>query len=125
MKTTDNGGFDKSGPEQSRLESFCFIISIFISVVIVGLFVVPYLAGPSKHNEIFLTDRINPNNAPAASLARLPGVGMARAEAIVAYRSDFAATNSKLAFKNYKDLEKVRGIGPKTAQKICEWLKFE
>jgi competence ComEA-like helix-hairpin-helix protein len=131
MKMTDNGGFDKSGPEQSRLESFCFLISILISIVIVGLFVVPYLAGPSKHpatagkNEIFLAERINPNYASVASLARLPGVGMARAEAIVAYRNDFAAANNKKAYQNYKDLENVRGIGPKTTQKISEWLKFE
>ena len=125
MKTTDDGGFKKSRPERSRIESHCFIISIFINAVIVGLLIVPYLAGPSKHNEISPADRINPNCATSASLARLPGIGMVRAEAIVAYRNDFAATNNKKAFQNYKDLEKVRGIGPKTAQKINEWLKFE
>jgi competence ComEA-like helix-hairpin-helix protein len=125
MKTTDDGGFEKPWPEQSRIESHCFIISIFINVVIVGLFVVPHLAGPSKHNEISPADRINPNCATSASLTRLPGIGMARAEAIVAYRNDSVATNNKQAFGNYKDLEKVRGIGPKTAQKINEWLKFE
>jgi competence ComEA-like helix-hairpin-helix protein len=125
MKTTDDGGFENSRPEQSRIESFCFLISILISVVIVGLFVVPNLTMPSKHNEIFLADRINPNHASSASLVRLPGVGIARAEAIVTYRNDFTTTNNKKAFQTYKDLEKVRGIGPKTAQKINEWLKFE
>jgi len=125
MKTTDGGGFEGLRPEQSRIESFCFLISILISVVIVGLFVVPNLAMPSKHNGIFLADTINPNHASSASLARLPGIGLTRAEAIVAYRNDFAAPNNKKAFQNFKDLEKVRGIGPKTAQKINEWLKFE
>jgi competence ComEA-like helix-hairpin-helix protein len=125
MKMTNGGGFDKSRLEQSRLESFCLIISIFICVVIAGLFALSYPAGSFKHNEIALAGRINPNNASAASLLRLPGVGMTRAEAIVAYRSDFDATDGRRAFENYKDLEKVRGIGPKTAQKICEWLQFE
>lgn len=125
MKMADDGGLDKFGLEQSRLESFCFIISILICVVITGLFAVPYLAGSLEHNEIVLAGRINPNNASVASLLRLPGVGMVRAEAIVTYRRDFAATDGRRAFESYKDLEKVRGIGPKTAQKICEWLWFE
>ncbi len=127
MKTAYDGSLDKFGLEQSRRESFCFIISILICVVITSLFIVPYLAEPSfEHNKIVLANKINPNNASASSLLRLSGVGMVRARAIVAYRQDFNKRDTKKpAFENCDDLQKVKGIGPKTIQNISEWLKFE
>jgi len=57
-------------------------------------------------------------------LARLPGIGLVRAEAIIAYRENFY-DNEARPFRDCDDLQKVRGIGPKTAANICEWLKFE
>ena len=79
-----------------------------------------------KGNEIRLESLINPNDAPLASLARLPGIGIARAEAMIAYRRHFIEINSnRKAFQSCDDLQKVKGIGPKTAQNISEWLKFE
>ena len=30
-----------------------------------------------------------------------------------------------LAFKNCNDLRNIKGIGPKTAENMCEWLRFE
>jgi competence protein ComEA len=74
--------------------------------------------------EIKLESRVNPNYAPLASLARLPGIGLIRAEAIIAYRKNFS-DNEARPFKDCNDLQKVKGIGPKTAADICEWLKFE
>jgi competence ComEA-like helix-hairpin-helix protein len=73
-----------------------------------------------------LESQINPNNAPLGSLVRLPGIGIVRAAAIVSYhegltQQDYTAS----AFKNCNDLQKVKGIGPKTVQNICQWLKFE
>ena len=57
---------------------------------------------------------------------RLPGIGISRAEAIVAYCQDFSKENgNNKAFRNCDDLQKVKGIGPKTTADICEWLKFE
>jgi competence ComEA-like helix-hairpin-helix protein len=93
--------------------------------MITVLLVVLYTTRILEHNGIVPADKINPNNASAASLSRLPGVGMVRAEAILAYRREFTSTSDKPAFENYKDLEKVHGIGPKTTQKINKWLKFE
>jgi len=73
-----------------------------------------------------LDSLINPNNTPAASLVRLPGIGMQRARAIVAYRESFVADEtSNQPFETINDLKKVRGIGPKTIQDIGKWLKFE
>jgi competence protein ComEA len=69
--------------------------------------------------------RINPNVAPVASLTRLPGIGPARAGAIVDYRREVMEAGAKRAFTSCEDLERVRGIGPVTAGKISKWLKYE
>jgi len=51
---------------------------------------------------------------------------MQRALAIVAYREGFFADDvNTQPFETISDLQKVRGIGPKTAQNIGKWLKFE
>jgi DNA uptake protein ComE-like DNA-binding protein len=57
-------------------------------------------------------------------LRRLPGIGDGRAKKIAAYRENFSRENGE-AFRNCDDLQKVKGIGPKTTADICEWLKFE
>lgn len=72
-----------------------------------------------------LLSRVNPNTASVASLARLPGIGLARASAIVAYRTQFRAeTGRETAFQRPDDLQRIRGIGPKTVQEIATWLDF-
>jgi competence ComEA-like helix-hairpin-helix protein len=77
-------------------------------------------------HESQLQTRINPNNALVESLVRLPGLGVGRAGALVAYRENFKKTNGKsLAFEDCNDLLKISGIGPKTVQGIREWLEFE
>jgi DNA uptake protein ComE-like DNA-binding protein len=56
----------------------------------------------------------------------LPGIGIVKAGAIVAYRENFSReAGNNPAFRNCDDLQRVRGIGPKTAQDIDQWLKFE
>jgi DNA uptake protein ComE-like DNA-binding protein len=63
-------------------------------------------------------ERINPNTAPPASLMRLPGIGRVRAMDILAGRKE-------LPFDSADDLERVRGIGPKTVEKMAPYLTFE
>ena len=82
------------------------------------------LAGFAQQGVIRLEDRINPNYATQASLVRLPGIGSGRAKAIVDYRENFSGETAK-AFKTCDDLQNIRGIGPKTAAGICQWLKFK
>jgi competence ComEA-like helix-hairpin-helix protein len=75
---------------------------------------------------LVLDESINPNEAPVSSLIRLPGIGISRAEAIVAYRNDFSKEDiGSRAFGNCDDLQKIKGIGPKTVQNIGQWLTFE
>ena len=56
--------------------------------------------------------------AAVASLMRLPGIGRVRA-------MDIAAGRSQQPFGCAADLERVRGIGPKTVEKIKPYLTFE
>jgi competence protein ComEA len=55
--------------------------------------------------------RVNLNSASAAELAKLPGIGPAKAQAIVEYRT-------KAPFARPDDLRKVKGIGDKLYDSI-------
>jgi competence protein ComEA len=68
-------------------------------------------------------ERINPNTASIASLVRLPGIGRARAMDIVYYRQHQQQDGP--AFGSPQDMENIKGIGPKTAEKLAPWLVFE
>ena len=113
---------------QYRIQSFAFILSVCAAFVFCCIFI-PSLTGSGSadnRDQIQLDNRINPNNATVASMSRLPGIGVAKAEAIVAYRKSFQGkTQEGRPFQNLDDLQKVNGIGPKTTRDVSEWLKFE
>jgi len=112
---------------QNRIESFAFVIAVGVSILLSFYFAASSgFAGSVRAGKIELDSLINPNAAPVASLIRLPGIGIGRAAAIVAYRNSLAEQKeNNPAFQNCDDLRKVKGIGPKTLQNIREWLKFE
>lgn len=111
---------------QNTIRSFAFVVAVTICTLVSSWFVVSSLLGFRQACGIKPGERINPNNAAAASLARLPGIGDTRAKAIVDYRTNFAERDGKgLAFEDSNDLLRVKGIGVKTVQSISEWLKFE
>lgn len=60
---------------------------------------------------------VNVNTAPESELITLYGVGKATAKEIVAART-------KEKFKSVDDLKKVKGMGPKTIDKIKARLAF-
>jgi len=108
---------------QNKIQSFAFIAAICLCVLFSIGFATSSFLMPRESTEVKLETRINPNTAGAASLVRLPGIGLSKAEAITAYRKNFSEYN--VAFQNADDLQKVKGIGPKTVQNIKPWLKFE
>ena len=113
---------------QNSIQSFAFVISTAVTVGLCWAFVSNLGADESASNrhKIELECRINPNDAPVESLVRLPGLGAARAGAIVAYRADFNRTSgTSRAFQHCDDLRKISGIGPKTVQSMSKWMKFE
>jgi len=63
----------------------------------------------AKQTQVKVVSKVNINNAKAMEIAQLlKGVGLRKAEAIVAYR------NKNGKFKSIDELAKVKGIGVKT-----------
>lgn len=78
-------------------------------------------AGPLSAQE-----GINPNDAPVASLMRLPQIGAARARAIVIYRDAVRSqTGQPSAFTRADDLDEIKGIGPAIVEGLRPWLQFD
>ena len=111
---------------QSRIQSLAFVIAVSAAICFSMGFAVSTLLGFEQSCGVELDVRINPNDGPVASLARLPGIGIVRAGAIAAYRENFTERQGgRPAFQNCDDLQKVKGVGPKTIQNVSNWLKFE
>lgn len=98
-------------------------VSVALCWILVAAFVTDYVAGQLGTDEIAVYDTVNPNLAAIESLVRLPGVGPATAESIIEYRQD--TPDRKEAFTKPADLQSIKGIGPKTVEKIEPWLSFE
>ena len=115
-----------SEASQNRIQSFAFVISVSVCALFCIGFAVSSFGAVRQSSIIELDERINPNEASMSSLVRLPGIGISRAEAIAAYRNNFSKEDSSSqTFGNCDDLQKIKGIGPKTASNISEWLTFE
>ncbi len=105
-----------------------------VTALLGGLIVYRALANPARLSESLEVstvslqsagERIDPNTASWASLARLPGIGPGRAKAIVSYREGLAAQDpSQPPFARPADLQKVSGIGPVTVETITPYLSF-
>lgn len=77
----------------------------------------------SKTNEVQINmnnelKKININEADEKQLEKLPGIGPTKAKRIIEYREK----NGK--FKSLDELLNVNGIGPKTLEKIKNYLAF-
>lgn len=117
---------DRTNARLGRVQSNAFLVAAVAAVVFCLCFTLSGVLAAKSNQTIELERRINPNEASAASLMRLPGVGLARANEIIEYRKQFRQNGKgDVAFGDCNDLQKVKGIGPKTAQDMCGWLKFE
>ena len=75
-------------------------------------------SGDGVPDSLIPGEKINVNTAPAADLARLPGIGGAKAEAIVTYREENGP------FGSLQDLLPVPGIGEGILEKIQPYIEF-
>ena len=64
------------------------------------------------------TEIININTAEKQNLVKLPKIGIVTAERIIRFRDDYGP------FKSLDDLLKVKGIGPKTLEKLKPQITF-
>lgn len=114
----------QNGIQYSAVKSF--VVAAGICVLLSVCFAFSGTLEFKSAGEIELDSRINPNGASLASLVRLQGIGITRSTAIVAYRENFRRQQpNRPAFETADDLQKVKGIGPKTVENVSKWLKFE
>ena len=117
---------ERINESRGRIQSSAFIWAIGFCVLLSLWFSSEILLGGGVVAGNRLECLIDPNYASVESLERLPGIGVGRAGAILDYRRSFSENNNgKPAFKDLDDLQKVSGIGPKTAAKMGQWLKFK
>jgi competence ComEA-like helix-hairpin-helix protein len=113
-------------PELKGIQLAGFNVAVVSAVILCLYFSISGGAVNSSPGVIELQSRVNPNDAPAESLARLPGIGIIKANAIVEYRLQFRKNSpGNLAFKDCNDLDNVKGIGFKTVSNMCKYLRFE
>ena len=67
-------------------------------------------------NEIWESSKISINKADALKLMELPGIGEAKASAIIEYR------NNNGLFKSIEDIKNVKGIGNSIYEKIKDYI---
>lgn len=91
-------------------------------LVFVGLGVISsFGAQPADHERIAapITDtRVNINTATAAQLQLLPRIGPTMARRIIEDRADNGP------YEDAQDMQRVRGIGPRTAERIAAVADF-
>ena len=106
-----------------KIQSVSFLMACTSAVILAVFFSLGIFTETGEAANIQLQTRINPNDAPVASLIRLPQIGLTRAEKIAAYRQGQAGDKPVFACSN--DLQKVKGIGPAIAGQLSEHLRFE
>ncbi|MBI9018899.1 MAG: helix-hairpin-helix domain-containing protein [Phycisphaerae bacterium] len=112
---------------RQRLKRYFSLYLLICLLCISSLYTIWSSGYPSDDSslESQIDNRINPNVADWASLSRLPDVGRQTADAIIRYRNDYVSKNNDKAFQKLDDLANVKGIGPKTLEKLEQYLKFD
>ncbi|MHC4130940.1 MAG: ComEA family DNA-binding protein [Planctomycetota bacterium] len=107
-------------------QSFALVIASVLALLLCTLFLFSNFTKSVLSHQIVLENKIDPNYAPVSSLSRLPGIGIGRANAIIAYRKKLKKISPHtLPFIEAGDLQKIKGIGPKTVGNIRPFLKFQ
>lgn len=113
---------DVENEECGRTKVAAFGVAICLCLLLSVFFLFGGLSESGAGSNAKIDGRINPNTASIESLMRLDGIGASRAYDIVQYRRN---CDREKAFELADDLQAIRGIGPKTVEKIEGWLYFE
>jgi len=95
--------------------------TILVALVVAAMLIVTFsvsarrAAAPRETHPHRVEFRININQADAAMLSLLPGIGPALAERIVAHRQAHGP------FADVNSLTQVNGIGPRTVERLRDY----
>lgn len=130
-KEPDCGGFSNSSSAAADGKSppALFFIAIAIAIVLISMgYSLTRRVANNQYSPTFASrvtqTTIDPNTANWASLVRIPGVGPARAEKLLAWRKMHLSKATPVVFKNLEDLRHIPSFGPKTVASIAEYLRF-
>lgn len=102
----------------------CLVILALAWLLVIGALVPAAFDGGAPAATDAPPGTIDPNLATWYELTVLPRIGEAKALAIVAYRDTFRAQSGRSAFRRPADLTAVKGIGPRTVERITGELAF-
>jgi len=77
------------------------------------------LAAQAADPQAGLTGQVNVNTATSEELQLLPGIGAARAEALIELRKQ------RGGFKSLEQLKEVKGIGEASLERLRPYVRFE
>ncbi len=107
-------------------QSLAFLVGMGLCLALSLGFAMEMFSRAESAPVIRLGERINPNEAPPASLMRLPQIGAARARAIVSHRDRAGAQGGRTpVFQKADDLRQIKGLGPATVEDLRPWLRFD
>jgi hypothetical protein len=123
-RTTGRFGTDPD-PARRHAQSLAFLVGISLAVLLALGWAGKALRDQAQGRAVCPPEKINPNEAPVASLMRLPGIGLTRARAIVDYRRrPPEPATPRPAFMDGQDMQRIKGFGPATVEDILPWLQF-
>jgi len=107
-------------------QAIALVVGVGICLALSVAFAVPLLGRSDGALTVDSGERVNPNDAPVASLMRLPQIGVARARAIIAHRERVGSqAGHPPAFREADDLQEIKGIGPAIVEDLRPWLQFD
>ena len=126
-RTTDSAATNETHPPDAADQPVHSDHTVALIVVLCLAIVVVAVSAPVDGRDAPLPQArtcIDPNAAPWWELSLLPRVGYATAQAVIDYRASRVVEEGEPgpAFKTVDDLQAVRGIGPKTVQRIRPFL---
>jgi competence ComEA-like helix-hairpin-helix protein len=113
-------------PALRALQSVAFLVGMGVCLILALVFALATSERAPRSVAVGSGERINPNEAPVASLMRLPQIGTARARAIVAQRERHGSdAGGPPVFRKAEDLQQIKGIGPAIVEEVRPWLQFD
>jgi len=113
-------------PGLEGAQSLGFLVACCVGLILSLAFAAGILNRDTGSPMLRSGGQINPNEASLDSLARLPGIGLARARAIITLRDRLQNEDGhRPVFRDANDLAQVKGIGPATVNGMRAWLRFD